>query len=297
MFSNGTWKSGSWITIERESELGEIKSLIKLLLKRRSEGNKETTEKEIAEIYSIYLFLSGGSKISKMSFPLNILKREHPDFQINKDIGLEHRRATIKNYEQDFNELIKYPQKYHMLERLSNSPEGKPKFALRKYDKKENKEEGKEGDKEDELKGNGFSNGDRQRTWVETILNTIEEKTHKLNENHFEKFSSNELIVQYHVQLAGYLRAEELDEVILLLNERYRKTKFDGPLKYNKVHVFSSDSFVFIYDIFGEAIKVNMKKEAIISEIPDEIPEGAKIEDPREMFDRLLGGQKGSGPF
>jgi hypothetical protein len=59
-----------------------------------------------------------------------------------------------------------------MLERLSNSPEGKPKFALRKYDKKENKEEGKEGEKEDELKGNGFSNGDRQRTWVETILNT-----------------------------------------------------------------------------------------------------------------------------
>lgn len=292
MFSDGTWMAGTWMAFEKRSDLDEIKLLIKILLNRRSEGNREIAEKEIDEIYSIYIFLSGSLKISKISVPICILRRKEkfpPDFQVNKDIGLEHTRATIENYEQDSKELINYPQKYHMLERLSDSPEGKPKYALRKYDEKKDDEE-----KDDELKGNGFSDGDRQRTWVETILNSIIEKTKNLNKNPlFEKFSSNELIVQYRVQLDGRLGDDELDEAILLLNERYCNTKIDCPLKYNKVHVFSSDSFIFIYDIFGEAIKVNMQKEAAILEIPDEIPEGAKIEDPREMFDRLLGEQKG----
>jgi hypothetical protein len=266
--------------------------LIKFLVSRRSEGNRKITKreiKEIDEIYSIYIFLSGCLTISKISFPLNILKREHPDFQINKDVGLEHKRATINNFEQDFNELIKNPQKYHMLERLSNSPEGKPQFALREYDKKEDNKEGKKKDKKDELKGNGFSQGDRQRTWVETILNIIVDKTENFNKGHFEKFSSNELFVQYKTQLGGYLHDNnELDKAIALLNERYCDTKIDYPLKYNKVHVFSSDRFVFIYDIFGEAIKVDVQKEAVITEIPDALLEGAKIEDPIEMFNRLL---------
>lgn len=206
------------------------------------------------EILSVCIYFIGLYKISKLSTPIFVLKREAPDYQIslikNKAIlGIEHSRATIEEYLIAEKELNNRPNG-SMIELCHYSP-------FRKLPKKKSfigiKDPG------EELNGLGWRGNLMEMEWAEIIYNTLIEKSKLLNKEHFHKFQYNELIIEdcSHVELF-----RELDIGIKYLQKLYNKTNWDiYNYKFDKVHIFSCNDFV--YDVFKENIKVDMQKKSL----------------------------------
>jgi hypothetical protein len=80
------------VTLYKESDLNEIVEYVKHFT------FEEDDSKTDHEFFSLYLFLIAVFKIQKLTFPVEILKSESPDFRlsrINEEPywGLEHTRS------------------------------------------------------------------------------------------------------------------------------------------------------------------------------------------------------------
>ncbi len=209
---------------------------------------QEGDKSKIREEFYLYRFLIGCLKISKLPFPIKIISTESPDFILietnkNKEIGIEHTRATQESYRLAVSELKKYP-KGSKIELFHYSP-------FTKIPKKES-DSGiiAPGDK---LKGKGWHGDQAEQEWAETIFNSMKNKVRLLNEGHFRRKEENQLIIED--DSPAYFMIHE-NEAIDILKKKYNQTVFSEKSTFDKIHIFSNCTL--IYDIFGECLKVNL---------------------------------------
>jgi len=214
---------------------------------------QESDSSKIHEFFSLYMFLLGSFKIGKLSFPVKIISRESPDFTIiyenqNKEIGLEHTKATVESFKIAESELKKHPEE-SLLELSYYSPFVKiPK---------------KQSDigivyPKGHLKGEGWNGDQVEHEWSEIILNAIKKKTELLNEGHFEIKKQNSLFIEDDSPV-DFIKHE--NDAIRLLKENFNQQKLSAKHIFDNVHIFSNCAF--IYDVFGKCIKTGLRKKEL----------------------------------
>lgn len=216
---------------------------------------QEGDSSKIHEFFCLYIFLVGSFKLEKLAFPIKITSRESPDFTIsyenqNKEIGLEHTRATLESFKIAESEAKKYPEG-SFIELCRYSPFVKiPK---------------KQSDigivsPEDSLKGEGWKGNQVEYEWAEIILNAIKKKIELLNQPPFEVKKENDLFIEDDSPV-DFVKHE--DDAIRILKQRHNQTNFSEKHIFAKVHIFSNCTL--IYDVFGECIKVGLRKKELSS--------------------------------
>ena len=242
LFSNTCKK----IILTKTSDLNEI---IKYLEHFTSERNNNTTAHELA---SFYIFLINSLKIQKLTFPVEIIKDESPDFRlsrINEEpyLGLEHTRATVEKYKMDESELENYPEgslielPYYT---INNSPSKKSNVAIKKPG--------------EPLTSPGYGDYGIEKQWTEIILHSLNKKTQLLNTKKFEKYERNELLIEDDSPAPIFGKYEN---GIKILKKTYSQMKINVLFTYDKVHIFSSN--ILIYDVFCETIIKDMSKSQL----------------------------------
>ena len=236
-------------SILRISNENDILKIIEFL---RGFSFKNSDDKDAHEILCLCIYVVALFKISRLRLPLTIEKSEAPDFRIffdggEKPIGLEHTRATLEQYKMADSEFKKRPAG-SMMEPLFYSPFKKvPKknvnIGIRKPD--------------EQLKGLGSSGNNIEIEWAETIKNAIIAKTNLLNENHFQRFSMNELLIED--ESPTELFKENVVAFELLTSVKKEIKPKLAHVTFNRVHVFTVNDFV--YDFFNENTVIDMSKK------------------------------------
>jgi len=209
-------------------------------------------DKTIHENFTLYIFLIAIYKLSKLDFPIRILNREHPDFFIkigkNEDIGLEHTIATIEQYKIALSEFKKYPKgsiiEPSMYTLRNNLPKKLSNIGIIKPG--------------EDLIGYGYDGDIIEQDWSITMLDVVSRKITKLNKEHFDKYKSNELIIQDHSP--GKL-FNDIQKSIKILKKRFIQKKINSQYQFDKIHIFSNSNF--IYDIFGKIEIIDISRNEI----------------------------------
>lgn len=208
----------------------------------------------IHEFFCLYIFLAGCLKLDRLSFPIKIISRQSPDFIIvyesqNKEIGLEHTRATLESFKIAESELEKYPTE-SLIELSYYSP-----FV--KIPKKQS-DIGIIASK-DPLEGEGWVGDQVEYQWVEIMLDAIKRKVELLNGQHFEIKQENILFIEDDSPV-DFVKHE--DDAIRILKQKYKQNSFKNHI-FSRVHIFSNCTL--ICDAFGECIKVGLRKKELPS--------------------------------
>ncbi len=166
----------------------EIKNIIPMLNSFRIQDNDSS---QVQEIFSSIVYLYSLGKLENNIYPFSLIKRESPDFSIlyfdkNSSRGIEHSLSTLQDYKMAESELKKQPpgsklepDYYSPFKKL---PKENINIGLRLPT--------------EHLVGQGYIGDRPEYEWVEIIKNTIFNKTTQLNKDHFEIFSTNELLIE-----------------------------------------------------------------------------------------------------
>jgi hypothetical protein len=206
---------------------------------------------EAHENYALCLFLIIGFIKSKLVLPIEFIKREAPDFLLTlgdeQIIGLEHTIATTEKYKMDEKIFDTYPEG-SLLELPYYSPNQKlPKksrIAMRRPGEK--------------LQSAGWGDYGMEKDWVLVISNNINQKTEVLNKKHYEKFPSNELIVEDESHVSSQKR---LGKSISMLKENRLYLIREARLEFDKIHLVTEGHL--IYDVFGEDLETSIRKNEL----------------------------------
>ena len=203
------------------------------------------------ELFSIIAYLYANYKLKQLTFPLAIIKREHPDFCLlcyeqSQSRGIEHTFSTLQDYKMAQSESRKRPEG-GMLELDSYSP-------FWKLTKDEIDRSLRQPD--EELKGKGYTGNRAEKEWSVLIKNAIHKKTKLLNKKHFEKYSSNELIIEDDSNVRRGIKLNKALDFLTNHIENY----FSSPyaLKFDKIHIISRNNFVC--DILSKTEIVTLPK-------------------------------------
>ena len=233
------------ITLAKKSDLNEI---VKYLEHFTPEKNNNTIAHELV---SFYLLLITAFKIQKLTFPVEIIKDESPDFRlsrINEEpyLGLEHTRATVGKYKMDESELTKHSEDSLLIElpyyTVNNSPPKKSNIALKKLG--------------EPLTCDGHGANGTELQWAEIILYPLKKKTQKLNSEKYKTYKINDLLIEDDSPAPVFLEYGH-EKAIKILKQKKSQIKINETLTYDKVHIRSGRSL--IYDVFGETIYQNLK--------------------------------------
>lgn len=151
--------------------------------------------------------------------------RESPDFVIQIDdieIGLEHTRASCRTLTYGEKKLDDYPEGS-----LLEIPNCQHTTPIKKSIKEVIRKPG------ERLMSAGWGDWGKEKFLIGEIINSIEEKTKKLN-NNYEIYSSNELIIYDNISIPGM----RWDYVIRELKQQYTKT---GGRNFDKIHLIAED--------------------------------------------------------
>ncbi|MHC4648406.1 MAG: hypothetical protein ACYTBJ_23345 [Planctomycetota bacterium] len=240
------------IVVRKHSDLNQIVEHVK-----NSTFDKDNST--IAhECLSLYLFLIAAFKIEQLRLPIEISKDESPDFrlsQINQGpyLGLEHTRATEPKYKMDESEFGEYPEGSVMELPYYGSqvpPPKKSRVALKKPG--------------EPLTSDGYGDDGREKQWTNMVLDAIKRKTQHLNADKFTKHARNELLVEDDGPADVSFR---FDNAIKILKTTYVQVKMDGPLRFDKVHIYSDDRLV--YDVFGQKREIPVSKSEVAGHVDD----------------------------
>ena len=185
--------------------------------------------------------------------PVKITSKESPDLTIvyegqNKKIGLEHTKATLELFKIAESELKKHPEG-SLIVLCYYSPFVKiPK---------------KQSDvgivyPKGHLTGEGWNGDQVEHEWSEIILNTVKKKTELLNEEHFEIKRENSLFIEDDSPV-DFVKHE--DDAIQIVRQKFNQEKFPAKHTFDNVHIFPNCTL--IYDVFGECIKVGLRKKEL----------------------------------
>jgi hypothetical protein len=239
----------------REIKLNRVRDLKKIVEHLKGFTFQGGDSSKIHEFFCLYIFLIGSFKLGKLSLPVKIISKESPDFTIayedqNKEIGLEHTKATLESFKIAESELKKHPEG-SLIELCYYSP-----FV--KIPKKQS-DIGIVSPK-GHLRGEGWNGNQVEHEWSEIILNTVKKKTELLNEEHFEIKKENTLFIEDDSPV-DFVKHE--DDAIQILKQKFNQEKLTAKHIFDNVHIFSNCTL--IYDVFGECIKVGLRKK----ELPD----------------------------
>lgn len=246
-------------SILRISNEDDVHKIIEFL---RRFSFKDSDDKDAHEILCISIYVVALFKISRLRLPLIVEKSEAPDFRLSfnggeKPIGLEHTRATLEQYKMADSEFKKRPAG-SMMEPLYYSPFKKlPKKKVNIGIRKPN----------EQLKGLGSSGNNIEIEWAETIKNAIIAKTNLLNENHFQRFSTNELLIEDESPTELF-KGNDVAFELLASAKKEIKPKL-APVTFDRVHIFTVNDFV--YDFFNKNILIDVSKKNLLrdSELSD----------------------------
>lgn len=211
--------------------------------------------KGVNEIFSILVYLYANYKLEKFNFPFILTKRESPDFsmlcfELNEAKGIEHTLSTLQNYKMAESELQKRPDG-SKLEPDYYSPFNKlSKYEINKGLRKPS----------DKLTGEPYLGDRPEIEWAKTIKDTIHNKTGLLNKNHFEKFATNELIVQSHTPVEILIKLTKALKYLEPHIRSYHSSTYK--VKYDKIHIISKHSF--IYNILNQNEIVDFSRKKLL---------------------------------
>ncbi|MCP3178336.1 hypothetical protein MJO47_14620 [Desulfuromonas sp. KJ2020] len=155
---------------------------IEISVPRRSEGRT----KEHAERYAIAHLLSALLGKDRLSYPLELIQRERPDFLIKENgvqIGIEHTEAVPQNYAHKT--VLRYKIAGPKVYFISRHQPGEPRKPAKKLI--------------EEIQANhsgpGWEGDSVEREWTEAILYFVKNKIETLAKEGFEKFERNWLLI------------------------------------------------------------------------------------------------------
>jgi len=229
----------------------DIKNLIPMLNSFMIYGKDSS---QVNEIFSAIVYLYSLGKLDKLIYPFALIKRESPDFSIlcldiNNSRGIEHSLSTLQDYKMAESELNKLP------------PGSKLEPDYYSPFKKLPKEEINIGLRlpTERLVGQGY-NGDRpEYEWAEIIKNTLLNKTVLLNKNHFEIFTSNELLIEDDSPVEIMIEVEKALNYLEPHIKVYLSTIF--PRKFDRIHIITKNTFV--YNVLSENKIVKFSRDEI----------------------------------
>ncbi len=185
------------------------------------------------ELYCILMYVRYLYSIHR-KFPIHIdSKRKGPDFELQIgeiEIGLEHTRASCQALTYGKVKLEDYPEgsKLEIPDCQHITPS---KEAIKEVIRKPG----------EQLQSVGWGNWGKEKFLIEVILNSIKEKTKKLNQN-YEIYPSNELIVYDNISIPvrwNYVMSE--------LKKQYTRT---SGRNFDKIHLIAKDKLS--YDIMSK---------------------------------------------
>jgi hypothetical protein len=185
------------------------------------------------ELYCMHIYLK--HLLIHKIFPIHIkTERECPDFVLQiRDftIGLEHTRASCQ--------ALTYGEK-----KLEDYPEGSMLEVPDCQHIKASKESIKEVIRKpgEPLQSIGWGDRGKEKFLIESILNSIKEKTKKLNQN-YEIYHSNELIIYDNISIL----CMRWDYVMSELKKQYTKT---NSRNFDKIHLIVKNELC--YDIMSK---------------------------------------------
>jgi hypothetical protein len=232
-------EKGDTFSVLGSSQIGEIRDFL-----RQNIHIPEKPE-EISCLYVYLHFLSGSKYIS---FPLNVLKSESPDFVLNTKIGLEVVKSSTQKENHAWALMEKeYPQG-SLLEMPDYAPDstGDVRKGIRKPGER--------------LQSEGFGDFGMENAWLECIYDRLCKKASLLNKKHFSKYQSNQLIVY---DDTGYFT--DLDYVLPRLQNKYKPV---AEFHFDQVHIVRvlnkvNDNHLFIADVFGECARYDIPPDFI----------------------------------
>lgn len=183
----------------------------------------------LKEWFYFIKYLQYTIRLNGIQSPINIIKREHPDFELhsNISIGVEH---TFGQTEKDgyANQLFSQAGTEAFLD--VNSYLFNDEKPTREDTKKliDDPNEVTDNNPDNDLKDDQCYGDQDQLLWAKVILNTILKKTIKLNKKHFNKFDKNLLIITEKMGLASDKKGK-----LTILRKLYNK---DRRLKENNYY-------------------------------------------------------------
>lgn len=223
-------KKGDEFFISDYSKIQEIQIFIKQNLNIR-----------IEELYSLYVYVQILSQSKFISFPIHIIKCEHPDFVLDQQIGLEIVKSATQREEHAVNKMKKeYP--------IDSMLEITPYVPGSKGDIREGIREPSE-----HLKGSGFGDHGKENAWLDCIVQRLNEKTCLLNKKHFLRYQSNQLIIYDNTSYFP-----DIDYVIPKLQKDYKPS---DKFVFDHVYIIMNVMRSFIVDVFGKWVCFNISSE------------------------------------
>lgn len=231
----------------KASDVGQIVDCVT----GRTEIGRNT---EAIEDFAFCLFLIVCVVKSKIGLPIKVLRSQSPDFLLcygpeQKLLGLEHTRSTTEKYAMDVKVFEQYPEG-SLLELPYYSPNRKlprkSRIAMRRPGEK--------------LTSDGWGDYGMEHDCAQMIAEAIRKKTEKLNDANFERFPSNELIVQdvSHVSVL-----KRLDKTIELLREKHTSSYREFRTGFDKIHLITEHTFV--YDVFKDSQTTSLHKNDLLT--------------------------------
>jgi hypothetical protein len=211
-------------------------------------------DKEAHEDYSLCAFLTIGIIARKWSLPVTVIRRESPDFALtigstDRTIGVEHTCATTEKYKMDESIAENYPEGT-VMELAHYSPSAR----LPKKSKAGIKRPGQK------LDSGGWGDYGMENDCAQVVADAIRKKAEKLNEAHFARFPSNELIVE---DVSHVSSLKRLDKTIQLLREKHGSCQGKVRTRFDRIHLITEHSFV--YDVFNDSQATSLHKDDLLA--------------------------------
>jgi len=180
---------------------------------------RQTTEHR--ERWSICHLLATLTKHNVLEFPINLIKRDRPDFCLDtgkKQVGIEITRAIPSDYARaQVLPEVNSPNSIVDPSLVNGGSAKKPLSELRSIASKT------------ELTGPGWKGNEIEDEWSHAIADRIREKTEKLKSKGFTKFSENWLLIYDDItscnidescsslmsNLEGYWSADTFDKILV----------------------------------------------------------------------------------
>jgi hypothetical protein len=227
-------KKGDEFTIACCSQIQEIKNFLK-------ENRKNI---RLEELYSLYVYMLMIPNSIEISMPLHILKCEHPDFVLGKQIGIEVVMSATEEEKHAWGIMKKEYPEGSMLETPYYAPGSKVDIreGIRRPD--------------EPLQSSGYGDYGCETAWLDCVRRRLHEKTCLFNKAHFLRYKSNHLIIYDDTPYFP-----EVDYVIRRLRENYKEYNPSFGYYFDRVHIIMNVKKLFVADVFGKGNLCNIPSE------------------------------------
>jgi len=205
-----------------------------------SRGEGRTTDD--CERSAICHFLSTLNQVRKIEFPLEVEKRERPDFYIlsgGKEFGIEHTEAIPPDY----------AKAMAIAER--EKPDAMIDISLFKFGEQKPLDEIRRIIHASELMGDGWAGNSAEVELADAIKNVILGKTEKLKKDGFDKYERNVLLIYENMP-----RPRINYEILINKCKKSLFSYWENQIIFNDIYVESGD-FLILFN-HQESISFNV---------------------------------------